>query len=103
MIVLKLFLHGRPDWHLPLQGSTKLNPASIKLYADHLKGHLYRASSLVELLQRNGWYLLESYGAIYYLEYCKFEINSDQAKSELDRLGVNNQVIIEELNLEDAY
>ena len=104
MIIIKVFLHGRPDWHLPfLEGRPEVNPTLLRLYADNLKEHLYRASSIVNKLQKNGWCLLEAYGAIYSLEYCKFDIDSNEAKSEILVMGITENVIIEELDLEELW
>ena len=102
MIIIKLFLHGKPNWYLPLEGTTKVNPNIIRLYADQLKEHLYKASLIADKLQKMGWFLLKSYGTVYYLEYCKFDIVIEEAKKELTEIGINNQVIIEELNLENV-
>ncbi len=102
MIIIKIFLHGKPNWFLPLEGAAKVDPEMIRIYADQLKEQLYSASSIVEKLQKNWWYLLESYGAIYYLEYCKFDTTLEQAKRELAELNINQPLMIEELNLENV-
>ncbi len=103
MIIIKLFLHGKPNWYLPIEGKTTVNPITIRLYADQLKEHLYKASFIAGKLQDMGWNLLKSYGTMYYLEYCKFGIAIEEAKNELTEIGINNQVIIEELNLENVH
>ena len=102
MIILKLYLHGRPDWHIPQVGNTRLNSTSLRMYADYLREHLYRVSFIVDKLQRNNWVLLESYGAMYYLEYCKFDVSVEETEKELNCLGIRNQLIIEELDLENV-
>mgnify|MGYP001575363791 CR=1 FL=1 len=102
MIILKLFLHGKPNWYLPIEGTEKVNPYIIRLYADQLKDHLYKTAETIRKLQENGWYLLKTYGTMYYLEYCKFDITSEQAKSELNHLGASNDLVIEELDLNNV-
>ena len=102
MIILKLFLHGKPNWYLPIEGTEKVNPYIIRLYADQLKDHLYKASETIRKLQENNWYLLKTYGTMYYLEYCKFDITLEQAKNELSYIGASNDLIIEELDVNNA-
>ena len=101
MIILKIFLHGKPNWYLPIEGTTNINPQIIRLYADQLRDHLYTTSSIIDRLQKNDWFLLKSYGAVYYLEYCKFDTSLESVKKEFKDLTVSNRIIIEELNLEN--
>lgn len=103
MIIIKLFLHGKPNWHLPIEGTTRVNSNFIRLYADQLKEHLYKASQTIEKLENNGWNLLKSYGTMYYLEYCKFSTQLDQVERELKEIGISNHVLIEELDIENVY
>lgn len=104
MIILKVFLHGKPNWYLPIEGKTVVNPTVIRLYADQLKEHLYTVANTIYKLQKNSWYLLRAYGAMYYLEYCKFDVKIEETKKELQNLGINeHQVIVEELNLKNVH
>lgn len=102
MIIIRLFIHGKPNWYLPIEGTEKVNPCIIRLYADQLKDHLYKASETIRMLQENGWYLLKTYGTMYYLEYCKFDITLDQAKKELNSLNEGSNLIMEEIDLDNV-
>lgn len=103
MIILKLYLHGKPNWYLPIEGTKKVNPIILRLYADQLKEHLYNAAEMVRKLQDKNWLLLKTYGTMYYLEYCKFNTNQDEAKKELEEIGISSQVMIEEVDLENIH
>ncbi len=102
MIVLKILLHGNPNWYLPIEGKTKVNPLTIRLYADQLKAHLYNAAEVIKKLQEKEWCLLKTYGTMYYLEYCKFGVTSEEAKIEISEIGLTNTVI-EEFDLENIH
>ncbi len=102
MIIIKLMLHGKPNWYLPIEGATKINPLTIMLYADQMRAHLYNAASIIKKLEERGWYLLKTYGTMYYLEYCKFGITSEAAKEEILNLGLKN-TFIEELDIESMH
>ena len=88
---------------MPIEGKTTIKSSIIRKYADKLRDHLYDISYVVESLQNMGWYVLKTYGTMYYLEYCKFDISLEEARRELEDIGIVNNVIVEELNLENAY
>jgi len=102
MIILRLLLHGNPNWYLPIEGTTKVNPLTLKLYADQLKAHLYNAAEIIKKLQEKEWYLLKTYGTMYYLEYCKFGITGEEAKIEISEIGLKNH-IVEEFDIESMH
>ena len=108
MIFVNLWLHGKPNWALPIEGKTELEPFVIKEYADRLREHLYLISFMITKLQNNGWKLIESYGTLYSLEYYKEGIDKLGAKIELRSLGIDLETIhMEEIDrleeLEEEY
>jgi len=101
MITVSVWLHGKPNWALPLEGKDSVNPHNLKSYGDELRNHLYDAASIIYKLQKGGWRLLKSFGSLYALDYAKDLENMEQAVEELKNLGISkHKVAIEEIKLE---
>ena len=99
MITISVWLHGKPNWALPLEGKDIINPYYLKNYGDELRNHLYDVSKIVYKLQINGWRLLKSFGSLYNLDYVKEDISKEEVICELKNIGVNiNKVAIEEIS-----
>lgn len=105
MIVLNIWLHGKPNWALPLEGQEYVSPAYVRQYGNELKAHLYSVASVVQKLQCNGWKMLKSFGTLYNLEYSKEGVSMDNVDDELEKLGikVGGFIGVEDLNVEACY
>ncbi len=90
MIIVSIWLHGKPNWALPLENKESISPKLLKKYGYDLKNHFTKVSKVVSLLQNHGWRMFRSYGVIYTLEFYKDDMSDDQAISELSFMGINN-------------
>lgn len=98
MIVLEIWLHGKPSWALPIEGRNRLNPIMIKEYADALKTHLYNVARTIHKLQKAGWELLDNGASLYSLEYSKSEIDRENINYELEKAGIEQyEVAVKEV------
>ena len=97
MIIISLWLHGKPNWALPIEGKNEIDPYVIREYADILSGHLYKIAVITAKLQNSGWRLIESYGQLYGLEYCKEGITRENLYKELEKM----QISIEDVSIEE--
>ena len=98
MMIISLWLHGKPNWALPIEGKNKIDPYMIKQYANILSEHLQHVAVMIAKLQSHGWRLVESYGQLYALEYQKENVNRENIHKELKKMEINiEEVSIEEL------
>ncbi len=87
MIELGLWLYGKPNWDLEIEGKTYLDPSVLREHALLLKLHLERVASILDKLQKNGWKMKENYGALYALTLCK-KTSKEKAEQELLKLEI---------------
>jgi len=101
MICASIWLYGKPNWDLEIEGRTRLNPKIFKKHGDFMKNHLYGVADALEKLQFAGWSIVESYGALYSLDLYKEGVTTDEAEAELLRLGIDFRcVCIQEIEEE---
>ncbi len=99
MIVINLWLHGKPNWALPIEGRSKVDPFIIRDYGDTIRDHLHNIAVIVTKLQCHGWRLIESYGQLYSLEYYKIGITKDNIKEELKELKISaDEISLQDIN-----
>jgi len=99
MISLSIYLYGKPNWELPIEGINHLDPIIIREHGKELQARLNHIADVVEKLQLEGWQLSECYGAIYNLDFYKEEITLKQARQELKDLGIDlRSIYLEELD-----
>ena len=98
MIIIEVWLHGKPGWALPIDGRNRINPIVIKEYADALKEHLHNVARTIHKLQKSGWELVDTGASLYALEYSKSGLNKENINFELEKAGLNSyEVAIREL------
>lgn len=97
MIEIHLWLYGKPSWDLEIEGKKHIDPGLLKAHVSFLKAHLDKTAELLEKLQKAGWLVAESYGAIYSLTLYK-RTTKIKAQKELIQLGIKQ----EEVTLEQA-
>ena len=95
-----LFLFGKPAWELDME---EASAEEIRKKGDEIKERLYRIAEIMEKLEQAGW---ERYSAsLYSISFYK-EINEEEAKEELRRLGIDPEEVslmeIEEEEEEEA-
>ena len=90
MIIVEIWLHGKPGWALPLEGRNKINPLVIREYADAMKKHLNNTAFIIHKLQNNGWIINENGLNPYSIEYWKEGINKNNIYSELKSACVDS-------------
>ena len=82
-----LFLFGKPAWELDME---EASAEEIRKKGDEIKERLYRIAEIMEKLERAGW---ERYSAsLYSISFYK-EINEEEAKEELRRLGIDPEEV----------
>jgi len=74
----------------------KATPEMLREKGKELKERLEKAAEVLGKLLKNGWELVEGYGALYSLELTK-EISLEEAREELLTLGIDP----DEVNLEE--
>ena len=88
MIEINLWLYGKPSWNMEIEGKNFIEPALLKNHGVALKDHLERTAELLHILQKSGWKIAESYGAIYELTLYK-NTNMIKAEKEILSLGID--------------
>ena len=82
-----LFLFGKPAWELDME---EASAEEIRKKGDEIKERLYRIAEIMEKLEHAGW---ERYSAsLYSISFYK-EINEEEAKEELRRLGIDPEEV----------
>ena len=82
-----LFLFGKPAWELDME---EASAEEIRKKGDEIKERLYRIAEIMEKLEQAGW---ERYSAsLYSISFYK-EINEEEAKEELRRLGIDPEEV----------
>ena len=82
-----LFLFGKPAWELDME---EASAEEIRKKGDEIKERLYRIAAIMEKLEQAGW---ERYSAsLYSISFYK-EINEEEAKEELRRLGIDPEEV----------
>ncbi|HLC85914.1 MAG TPA: hypothetical protein VJG30_01350 [Candidatus Nanoarchaeia archaeon] len=97
MISLSIWLYGKPNWDIPIEGSKFIDPCVLLEHAGYLYKHLCEIAILVNKLQSNGWELFETYGAVYSLDFYK-NISLEEAEEELFFLKIQ----MKEVNIEEV-
>ncbi len=98
MIIVEVWMHGKPGWALPIDGRNRINPVIIKEYADTLKEHLHNAARTIHKLQKAGWELIDTGASLYSLEYSKQGLDKGNISFELEKAGVSSyDVAVREL------
>lgn len=85
---ISLFLFGKPSWEGLKVEAGELTPQDLRDKAKELKERLERLGDVLEKLENNGW---EQLGGLYSLMLSK-EISKEEAKAELQRIGVLKNV-----------
>lgn len=97
MIILEIWLHGKPEWELPLEGN-RINPFIIENYGNFIKNHMHNVAFTIKKLQNNGWILNEDRISPYSIEYFKEGVDSNNVYNELKNIGIeSSDVAIREL------
>jgi len=94
-VEISIYLFGKPSWEMNIEGG-KATPQMLRAKGEELKVRLYEAADVLEKLLKNGWTLVEAYGALYDLQLYK-DITLKEAREELKKLGINP----EEYHLEE--
>ena len=82
-----LFLFGKPAWELDME---EASAEEIRKKGDEIKERLYRIAEIMEKLEQAGW---ERYSAsLYSISFYK-EINEEEAREELRRLGIDPEEV----------
>ena len=94
---MDLFLFGKPEWEI--ENMEEVSAEEIRKKGDEIKERLYRIASIMEKLEQAGW---ERYSAsLYSISFYK-EINEEEAREELRRLGIDpEEVSLMEIEEED--
>lgn len=82
MISLSIWLYGKPNWDIPIEGRKFVDPCVLLEHAGYLYEHLCEIAIFINRLQSNGWQLFESYGAVYSLDFYK-NMSLAEAEEEL--------------------
>jgi len=103
MILINIFLYGKPSWDMKIEGKRRLNPEILKKQGNYLKEHMYEVADIVKKLQKANWEMSKAYGALYSLEFSKEGLNKKEAEIELKKIGVSiKSISIEEFEDEEA-
>ena len=54
MIILSIWLYGKPSWDIPIEGKNFLDPKMIKEHNEYLYSHLNCITDIIEKLNSNG-------------------------------------------------
>lgn len=94
MIEASVYLFGKPCWEMDIEGLRRINPKVLRRKGDELRERLRRVAGIVSKLQRSGWELWGAYGDLYGLDFFNRNVQSIvEAKSELARLGVDQELV----------
>ena len=91
---MQLWLYGKPSWDLEIEGKNNIEPGLLKDHGVFLKEHLEKTAAVLERLQKAGWKVVESYGAIYEITLYK-KISMIKAREEFKKLEIS----LEEVNV----
>ena len=95
--MLSIWLYGKPNWDLPIEGKKKFDPLIFRKHAVYMKNHMDKVAYSVRKLQYNKWSAMETYGAIYSIDLFK-DTTIEQAKKEIKVLNIPKNIInIEEV------
>lgn len=83
---IKMFLFGKPEWMIDLDKSTIEDIRNLGL---HIKERLDKISTVVDKLENDGW---RRYAGLYDI-YLYKDIDLENGKKELERLGINEDCI----------
>ena len=97
MINVGVHLYGKPAWDMNIEGEEDIDPDMLRTQGVYLREHLDNVARIVEKLNSTGW---RCYGTLYSLEFSKEGISKGQAEKELKKLGVLDEVNIEEFEEE---
>lgn len=90
MATIDIWVFGKPEWEMDFDKAT---PQDIKDLGENLRDRLCRISEIVEKLENNGW----SRGSGLYNLYLHKGIKKELARQELEKLGIEKDVRIEDL------
>ena|SRR3989344_8395497 len=97
MIVISIWLYGKPSWDLPIEGTMFFDPKVFVEHGYYLMKHLSEVSKMLKVLQENGWTALETYGELYCLDLFK-EATLSEALMEIHELKIPlNKLDFEEI------
>jgi len=97
MISLSIWLYGKPNWDIPIEGKNFLDPKMIKEHNEYLYSHLNCITDIIEKLNSNGWNFSEVYGEFYAVVFYK-NISYSSAAEEVSDLGIPyDKIVLEEI------
>lgn len=90
MVNLIIWLYGKPAWDLEIEGEENIDPNIFRKHGKYLKGHLSLVANTTEKLQKAGW---SCCGTLYTLEFYKENVTKKETKKELQKLGIEFDLI----------
>ncbi|MEK6947882.1 MAG: hypothetical protein AABX19_01425 [Nanoarchaeota archaeon] len=97
MIILSIWLYGKPSWDIPIEGKSFLDPRIIREHNEYLYSHLNSICSIIEKLNSNGWNFSEVYGEFYAIVFYK-NISYSSASKEVSSLDIPyDKIVMEEI------
>ncbi len=83
-VSINIFLFGKPEWEF----GEKFNPKLLRSKGDELKQRLHEIADNLEKLSKNGW----DYQLTLYTVMLSKGISKSQAKKELNKLGIHEEI-----------